>query len=133
MRVLRLTVIGWLLLASVAMAAEKPKESKEAKIGSIELLPREAKLVLLEAQQQLEAGAADKAVKILEKYVNDHAKKDDSYLMRYQYASMLVQVDKREEALAQYEKVVALEPRYDAGWLGLGETAYGLGQFKRAS
>lgn len=113
------------------MAAEAPKDAP--KIGSIESLPRDAKLVLLDAQQQLEAGNSEKAVKILEKYVNDHAKKDDSYLMRYQYASMLVQVDKRAEALAQYEKVVALEPRYDAGWLGLGETAYGLGEFKRAS
>ena len=128
MRVLRLSIIALTMLASAAIAAEE-----EPKIGSIELLPRDAKLVLLDAQQQLEAGNAEKAVKILEKYVNDHAKKDDSYLMRYQYASMLVQVDKREEALAQYEKVVALEPRYDAGWLGLGETAYGLGQFKRAS
>jgi tetratricopeptide (TPR) repeat protein len=29
--------------------------------------------------------------------------------------------------------VVQLEPRYDDGWLGLGETAYGLGDFKRAA
>ena len=128
-----LMIVAALLAAFVtfSFAAEEP--SKEPKIGSIETLPREAKLALLEAQQQLEAGNSEKAVKILEKYVNDHAKKDDSYLMRYNYASMLVQVDKREDALVQYEKVVALEPRYDAGWLGLGETAYGLGQFKRAS
>jgi len=46
---------------------------------------------------------------------------------------MLVQVDRREEALAEYEKAVALEPRYDASWLGLGETAYGLGQYQRAA
>ncbi|HEU4928770.1 MAG TPA: tetratricopeptide repeat protein [Candidatus Krumholzibacteria bacterium] len=109
------------------MAAEPPK------IGSVETLPREAKLALLDAQQQLEAGQPEKAVEILAQYVNAHAKKDDHYLMRYHYASMLVQADRREDALAQYEKVVALEPRYDAGWLGLGETAYGLGQFKRAS
>ena len=131
MRALLVVATFLAAFATLSFAAEEP--SKEPKIGSIETLPREAKLALLEAQQQLEAGSSEKAVKILEKYVNDHAKKDDSYLMRYHYASMLVQVDKREEALAQYEKVVALEPRYDAGWLGLGETAYGLGQFKRAS
>ncbi len=105
----------------------------EPKIGSIETLSRDAKLALLEAQQQLEAGNGDKAVQILKNYVDDHAKKEDHYLMRYHHASMLVQVDRPEDALVQYEKVVALEPRYDAGWLGLGETAYGLGQFKRAS
>lgn len=115
----------------MSAAADKPKGEPE--IGSIELLPRDAKLALFEAQQQLEGGDSDKACEILGKYVRDHAKKDDSFIMRYHYASMLVQVDRREEALAEYEKVVALEPRYDAGWLGLGETAYGLGQFQRAA
>lgn len=116
------------VLASPSGAAEAPKP-----VGSIDDLPREAKLALFEAQQQLEGGQSEKAVEILEKYVNGHAKKDDSFLMRYQYASMLVQVDRREDALLQYQRVVALEPRYDDGWLGLGETAYGLGQYQLAA
>jgi predicted Zn-dependent protease len=115
-------------LCSWSAAEEAPKP-----LGSLDDLPREAKLALFEAQTQFEGGDSQKAVEILEKYVRDHAKKDDSYVMRYQYASMLVQVDRREEALAEYERVVALEPRYDAGWLGLGETAYGLGQYQRAA
>jgi predicted Zn-dependent protease len=118
-------VLGAISLPS--MAADEPR------LGSVETLPRDAKLALFEAQQQLEGGNSEKAVETLGKYVRDHAKKDDNYLMRYHYASMLVQVDRREEALAEYEKVVALEPRYDAGWLGLGETAYGLGQYQRAA
>jgi predicted Zn-dependent protease len=116
-------------LSSWSVAAEEAKKP----IGSIDDLPREAKLALFEAQQQLEAGNNQRAVDILAKYVHDHAKKDDNFVMRYQYASMLVQVDRREEALAEYERVVVLEPRYDAGWLGLGETAYGLGQYQRAA
>jgi predicted Zn-dependent protease len=131
MRTFLLLAAALAAFVSLSFAAEEP--SKEPRIGSVETLPREAKLALLEAQQQLEAGTPEKAVEILARYVNAHAKKDDNYLMRYHYASMLVQADRRGDALAQYEKVVALEPKYDAGWLGLGETAYGLGQFKRAS
>jgi predicted Zn-dependent protease len=131
---MRAIVVAMLILgagASCVRAAEPPKEAP--KLGSVESLPREAKLALLEAQQQLEAGKPETAVDILGKYVHDHAKKDDSFVMRYQYASMLAQVDRRDEAMAEYERVVALEPRYDAGWLGLGETAYGLGQYQRAA
>ena len=131
---MRAIVVAILILgagASCVRAAEPPKEAP--KLGSVESLPREAKLALLEAQQQLEAGKPETAVDILGKYVHDHAKKDDSYVMRYQYASMLAQVDRPDDALAEYESVVALEPRYDAGWLGVGETAYGLGQYQRAA
>ncbi len=121
-------------LVAPARAADTKADAKnEVKLGSVEALPRDAKLALYDAQQQLEAGNSEKAVDILAKYVNDHAKKDDNYLMRYNYASMLVQVDRREDALVQYQRSVALEPRYDAGWLGLGETAYGLGQFALAA
>ncbi len=127
---MRITLTAILLIGALAKwsaAAEEPK------VGSVETLPREAKIALLDAQTQLESGHREKAVEILGKYVRDHAKKDDNYIMRYHYASMLVQVDRREEALAEYEKSVALEPRYDAAWLGLGETAYGLGQYARAA
>ncbi len=119
-----------LLIVSTSISATA---AEEPKIGSVETLPRDAKIALLEAQTQLESGHSEKAVDILEKYVRAHEKKDDHYLMRYHYASMLVQVDRRDEALVQYEKAVALEPRYDAAWLGLGETAYGLGQYQRAA
>jgi len=115
-------------LATPSGAAEEPRP-----IETLEDLPREARLALFDAQQALESGDAQKATDVLGKYVRDHAKKDDRFLMRYHYASMLVQLDKREDALKEYERVVALEPRYDAGWLGLGETAYGLGQYLKAS
>jgi predicted Zn-dependent protease len=128
------TMRTFLLMVSLLGAFVLPGVAADAPpLGSVETLSRDAKLALFEAQQQLEGGNNEKAVEILGKYVRDHAKKDDSYLMRYHYASMLVQVDRREEALAEYERVVALEPRYDAGWLGLGETAYGLGQYQRAA
>ncbi|HKW13732.1 MAG TPA: hypothetical protein VJS69_04515, partial [Candidatus Krumholzibacteria bacterium] len=102
----------------------------EKPIQTLEDLPRDARMALFDAQGLMEKGQNDKAVDVLAKYVKDHEKKDDNFLVRYQYASMLVQVDKRAEALKQYERAVQLEPRYDDGWLGLGETAYGLGDFK---
>ena len=105
----------------------------EKPIQTLEDLPRDARMALFDAQGLMEKGQNDKAVDVLAKYVKDHEKKDDNFLVRYQYASMLVQVDKRAEALKQYERAVQLEPRYDDGWLGLGETAYGLGDFKRAA
>jgi tetratricopeptide (TPR) repeat protein len=120
-------------------ASEGDKDAKataanEVKpIETLEDLPRDAKLALLESQQLLEKGESQKAAEQLGKFVKRHEKSDDHFLVRYQYAAMLVQIDKREEALKQYERVVQLEPRYDAGWMGVGETAYGLGQFAKAA
>jgi tetratricopeptide (TPR) repeat protein len=123
--------------APFALAGEKPKAPAttakvEKPIETLEDLPREARMALFEAQQHMEKGENDKAVESLAKYIKGH-QKDPHFLVRYQYAGMLVQVDKRAEAVKEYEKVVALEPRYDEGWLALGETAYGLGDFKRAA
>ena len=112
-------------------AAPKPGQAKP--VESLEELPRDAKLALFEAQTLLEKGESAKAVEQLGKYIKSHEKKDDRFLVRYQYASMLVQIDRREDALKEYERVVHLEPRYDAGWMGLGETAYGLGQYEKAA
>jgi predicted Zn-dependent protease len=130
-------LVAWLAclssLASPALAGGGEKPAAEKPVATLEDLPRDAKLALFEAQTLLEKGESEKAVEQLGKYVKSHEKKDDSFLVRYQYASMLVQVDRRAEALAEYERVVQLEPRYDAGWMGLGETAYGLGDFAKAA
>jgi predicted Zn-dependent protease len=117
----------------IAPARADDKAAGTKPIETIENLPRDARLALFEAQTLLETGEAAKAVEQLGKYVKSHEKKDDRFLVRYQYASMLVQVDRREDALKEYERVVQLEPRYDAGWMGLGETAYGLGQYGKAA
>ena len=138
----RTLLISLLCLALVAPAvsaadekepAAAPKPGEPAPIETIENLPRDAKLALFEAQTLLEKGESEKAVEQLGKYIRSHEKKDDRFLVRYQYASMLVQIDRREDALTEYERVVKLEPRYDAGWMGLGETAYGLGQYEKAA
>jgi predicted Zn-dependent protease len=130
-----LRLIIAIVLAACLLAAGAPTvwSADPKPIATIEDLPRDARLALFEAQQQLEAGNSVKATETLAKWIREHEKKDDSFLMRYHYASMLVQIDRREDAIKQYERVVALEPRYDSGWLGLGETAYGLGDFKRAA
>jgi tetratricopeptide (TPR) repeat protein len=120
-------------LAADAKAKATPKAAEEKPIQTLEDLPREARLALFEAQQHMEKGENDKAVEGLGKYVKAHEKKDDNFVVRYQYATMLVQVDKRAEALKEYERAVELEPRYADGWLGLGETAYGMNDFKRAA
>jgi tetratricopeptide (TPR) repeat protein len=111
--------------------AASPNNTKP--IQTLDDLPREARMALFDAQQHLEKGENALAVESLGKYVKSHEKKDDNFLVRYQYASMLVQVDRRADALKEYQRVVELEPRYDDGWLGLGETAYGLGDFKTAA
>lgn len=138
-RILPLILLTLCLAAAPAVLhagddKSKDKGGKEEKpLGSVDDLPRDAKLALLESQQLLDKGETQKAVDQLGKYVHSHEKKDDSYVVRYQYASMLVQADKREDALKEYERVVQLEPRYDAGWMGVGETAYGLGQYAKAA
>jgi tetratricopeptide (TPR) repeat protein len=127
----RFIILFVLCVAWSAVVFAAPPEQKP--IQTMEDLPRDAKLALFEAQTLLEKGENAKAVETLGKYVRSHEKKDDNFLVRYQYATMLVQVDRREDALKEYERVVKLEPRYDAGWLGLGETAYGLGHYDRAA
>ena len=130
-----LNPIVLVVFAAVAMPAAGPARSagEQPPMQTMETLPRDARLALYNAQQHLEKGEIDKAVDDLAKYVRDHEKKDDSYLMHYQLAGMLMQADRRDEALAQYERTVALEPRYAPGWIGVGETAYGLGNYKRAA
>ncbi|HEX5133505.1 MAG TPA: tetratricopeptide repeat protein [Candidatus Krumholzibacteria bacterium] len=118
-----------LMVAGGVGAADEPVKP----MGTIDDLPRDARLALYEAQQFMEQGKLDKSVDVLQKYVDGHAKQDDRFLMRYHLASVLVQVDRREDALEQYERAVALEPRHAPSWLGLGETAYGLGKYARAA
>jgi tetratricopeptide (TPR) repeat protein len=126
------TGVALAVLVAVVSAWAAPADPAQP-VQTIEDLPRDARLALYEAQQFMEQGKLEQAVLELEQYVTDHAKKDDSFLMRYHLASVLVQVDRRDQALAEYEKSVALEPRYGPAWLGLGETAYGLGQYGRAA
>jgi tetratricopeptide (TPR) repeat protein len=126
------TGVALAVLVAVASAWAAPADPAQP-VQTIEDLPRDARLALYEAQQFMDQGKLEQAVLELEQYVADHAKKDDSFLMRYHLASVLVQVDRRDQALAEYEKSVALEPRYGPAWLGLGETAYGLGQYGRAA
>jgi tetratricopeptide (TPR) repeat protein len=140
LRILFAILIALASRAPMALAADAGKDAAKAStkaqevkpVETLEDLPRDARLALFEAQQHLEKGENDKAVAGLAKYIKSH-QQDAHFLVHYQYASMLVQVDKREDALKEYERVVAIEPRYDEGWLGLGETAYGLGDFKRAA
>lgn len=113
----------------VSSAAADPTQPVE----TIDDLPRDARLALYEAQQFMEEGKLDKSAGVLEKYVRKNEKQDDRFLMHYHLAGVMVQVDRREDALAEYERAVALEPRYAPSWLGLGETAYGLGKYARAA
>ena len=117
------------VMAGTGMAAVDPDRPVE----TIEDLPRDARLALYEAQQFMEEGELDKSAEVLEKYVRKNENKDDRFLMHYHLAAVLVQVDRREDALAEYERAVALEPRYAPAWMGLGETAYGLGKYARAA
>ncbi|HET6350048.1 MAG TPA: tetratricopeptide repeat protein [Candidatus Krumholzibacteria bacterium] len=133
LRILIAVVLMMGTVVSGARADSDKDKSEEKPVETIEDLPRDARMALFEAQQHLEKGETDKAVEGLGKYVQSHDKKDDSFLVRYQYATMLVQADRRDEAMKQYQRVVELEPRYDEGWLGLGETAYGLGDYTRAA
>lgn len=127
LRTLILVVI--VAAAGVVAAAVEPLRPVE----TIDDLPRDARLALYEAQVFMEEGKIEKSAEVLAKYVRKNEKKDDRFLMRYHLAGVLVQVDRREEALAEYERAVALEPRYGPAWLGLGETAYGLGKHARAA
>jgi tetratricopeptide (TPR) repeat protein len=125
-------VLAALCVAAVAFPARSAVDQSKP-VETEEDLPRDARLALYEAQQDLDAGDATKSAATIEKYVKDHEKKDDRFLMHYHLAGVLTQVDRRDDALEHYERAVALEPRYAPAWLGLGETAYGLANYARAA
>ncbi|HEU4365215.1 MAG TPA: tetratricopeptide repeat protein [Candidatus Krumholzibacteria bacterium] len=127
LRILALLTIVAAVHGAATAAVDPPRP-----VETIGDLPRDARLALYEAQVLMEEGKIEQSAAVIEKYVRKTEKKDDRFFMRYHLASVLAQVDRREEALAQYERAVALEPRYGPAWLGLGETAYGLGNYARA-
>jgi predicted Zn-dependent protease len=102
-------------------------------MATVEDLPRDARLALYEAQVKIEEGKLDRAADILARWAAEHEQKDDSYLIRYQLAGLYAQIDRPEDALVNFERTVALEPRYAAGWIGVGETAYRLQKYDRAA
>jgi tetratricopeptide (TPR) repeat protein len=128
--IILLVVVAAILVAAPGARAQTIAEKP---IETIDDLPRDARLALYEAQVFMEEGEIEKSVEVLEKYVQRNEKTDDRFLMRFHLAGMLVQVDRREDALVQYQRAVELEPRYGPAWLGLGETTYGLGHYARAA
>ena len=120
-----------MVAAAGASRADSVPEPKP--LATVEDLPHDARLALYEAQLRIEEGKVDQAAERLAKWCGDRAGKDDSYLIRYQLASLYSQLDRPDDAHANFERTVALESRYAPAWIGLGETAYRLQQYSRAA
>jgi predicted Zn-dependent protease len=101
-------------------------------LDTVSEIPRKARLALFKAQEKQRGGDVQAASTILGEFLEKHPG-EDHYLVRYHVAGHLVQLDRSNEALAHYEACVQLEPRFAEGWLGLGQTAYSVGQYTRAA
>ena len=112
-------------LGVAAQQQEKPPES-------VDDLQRKARLALFEASQFRDDGDYVAAARVVREYLEQHPD-NDHYLLRFSLANDLTKTDKDEEALPEYQRCVALEPRFAQGWLNLGELAYNLEQYALAA
>jgi tetratricopeptide (TPR) repeat protein len=134
-------VLSALLAASLVLppsarsadANRHPGEPQQARpLDTIADLPVASRMAMFNAQGYQDEGKPRYAVEELEDFLRRNPE-DDHYLIRFFLANTLSQMERFEEALAQYEAAVELEPRYQQGWLNLGETAYNLGKYDRAA
>ena len=119
-RVLLLATLILLPLYSLA-ADEKPMDT-------IKEVNRRARLAMFKAQEERDQGKYEKATEMLEEFIVEHPDLDH-YLLRFSLGSNYTLLGQHDKALIQYQKCVALEPRYSQGWLNLGEAAYSMEQY----
>jgi len=86
---------------------------------------------LYKAQQAMEQEDRTKVAEILRTFIRENPEKDH-YLLEFHLANVLALSGKSGEALAHYEKTLALNPGYSAAWQNLGKTRLDFGNYLEA-
>jgi tetratricopeptide (TPR) repeat protein len=102
------------------------------KIDTIDDVPYRGRLALMRAQEEIDRGDPEAAIRELRDFLKRQPD-NDHFLLRSQLGNLLVQTGKPEEALAEYRAAVSLEKRFTQGWLNAGEIAYNLGRYDVAA
>ncbi len=125
----------FLVLTQTALAEPKSCPSDET-------LSRDARIALVEAQQWIhppkdkpvdpKIDAVAKAMEILETFARKNPDELHPYVT-FTLASLYLEKDQGEKALAEYEKTVELCPKYAPAWQNLGRLAFDLKQYIKAA
>jgi tetratricopeptide (TPR) repeat protein len=108
------------------------RAGSEGPIQEIGDLPRNIRITLFSAQEQVQGVNYPGAVKILREFMADNPD-NDHFWLRFFLGDYLSHLEKVDEACAELEKCVAMEPRFTEAWLKLGELSYSLERYPRAA
>lgn len=96
-----------------------------------DLSPR-AQKTLFSSRTRQDEGQNAEAAELMGKWIGEHPKQHH-HLMYFNLAVSQLGLDQYPQALENFEKAVALEPRFSRGWLRLGEAAYEQQHYARAA
>ena len=95
-------------------------------------IPRHTRKVVFRARTLRRRGDSEGAAELLQQQLAEHPDQDHD-MLRYWLGQCLMDLDRHEEALQAFSRAVELEDRLDRAWIGLGDAAYQLKQYDRAS
>ncbi len=91
-----------------------------------------ASRVLYEAQQLMDREEYEKAIRILEKFVEKKPERNHC-LIEFTLGNALYLAGSKEPSLARYGAAVELNPAFGAAWVNLGQVAYDLKRYGLAA
>jgi len=126
-----LFVAGVVTIATLA-ASKTIASTESGPMETADALESKARLALLTAQKERQVGNYEAAVEAVLDYLRKNPNRDH-YLLRYALGADLARANRPDDALEHYQACIRLEPRFDQGWLNLGELAYNLGKYDLAA
>lgn len=88
--------------------------------------------VLQEAHRAIDRKEYEKAVRILERFIEKYPKQNH-FLVEFTLANALYYAGDKEQSLARYRAAVEMNPEYGPAWVNLGQVAYDLERYGLAA
>src|SRR5436305_587158 len=120
MKPYRLGILLFLVLASRVVLAQHPvshSASSQSQPTKTKKLPNPLNDLLDEAQAAIDKNDFEAAIPPLQKFL---AEKPDVVFAHFQLGYVFTALKKNDEARAEYERAVALDPKTAEAWLNLG-------------
>ncbi len=130
--ILLFALLCGLLLFAPAGAEEGKGGNKGSGKDVTEGLSVGASRVLYEAQQLMDGEEYDKAIRILEKYIERHPERNHG-LIEFTLGNALYLTGRKEACLAHHRAAVEMNPAFASAWVNLGQVAYDLKRYGLAA
>jgi tetratricopeptide (TPR) repeat protein len=130
--VLTLLLLGGVLLFGTAGAEEGGGGTKGGGKDLTAGLSVGASRVVYEAQQLIEKEEYDKAIRILETYIERHADRNHC-LLEFTLGNALYLAGDKESCLEHFQAAEEMNPAFAAAWVNLGQVAYDLKRYGLAA